>query len=760
MRTRSEHCAVTWRAGRRTTGCGSDPESVRIKGPMTDSSTAMTNITLDRTGPVPALPPFIRITLRIWIKAWRSAITSARPLLDLLVRLSVAQMLFASGLVKLADWNTGLTLASLEYPVPFMAPPVAAALGLAIETGGAALLMLGLMTRGAALAVLLLTLTAQTYYVATDTQLFVIALMGWLVVRGAGALSLDRLLAGGLRISALPVAPQLIRLGEWLTRHAAPWYLVALRLWLALAAMAASGAWPVLAASPWLPGASFAPLPPMLLVLTALFAVPGLGMASLAAFTVFALQGAMVMGYGAGLPVYAMATLALFIVQGSGRMSVDAAASDWLEARVLCDARPEMVPAHWPHVVVVGGGFGGLACVASLRKLPVRITLVDRQNFHLFQPLLYQIATAALSPADVAIPIRGLFRGDGNVTVLLGEVDRIDPAATTIGFGSNSLAYDYLVLATGASHSYFGRDDWAPFAPGLKRVEDAIAVRAALLGAFEAAEASADPARARRLLTFVIIGAGPTGVEMAGAIAELARLGMAGEYRRIDPASARVILVQAGDRILPAFPPELSAHASDSLATLGVEIRLDARVTGIEADRVMIGDEVIETETVLWAAGVVASPAARWLGVEADRSGRIMVDRCLRVNGCANVFAIGDTAASNGWAGQPVPGLAPAAKQAGKHVARLIEHELLGRPADAPFTYRHQGSLATIGRKSAVADFGWIKLHGALAWWLWGAVHVGFLTGLRNRAVVMTNWLWSYVTQRAGIRLITMGERG
>ncbi|OHC97334.1 MAG: NADH dehydrogenase [Sphingomonadales bacterium RIFCSPHIGHO2_01_FULL_65_20] len=419
-----------------------------------------------------------------------------------------------------------------------------------------------------------------------------------------------------------------------------------------------------------------------------------------------------------------------------------------------------MVPQDWPHVVIVGGGFGGLACALALRRLPVRITLIDRQNYHLFQPLLYQIATAALSPADVAIPIRQLFRADGNVRVLLGDVDRVDTQARTIGFGGNALEYDYLVLATGATHSYFGRDEWAPFAPGLKRVEDAIAVRAALLGAFEKAESCGDPARARRLLNFVIIGAGPTGVELAGAIAELARHGLEHEYRSIDPADARVILVQAADRILPAFPPQLSAEAALSLERLGVEIRLDARVTGIEAERVLMGEEAIESETVLWAAGVAASPAGRWLNAATDPSGRVTVDPCLRVAGQGNVFVIGDAAASLGWQGKPVPGLAPAAKQAGKHVAMLIGEELRGRPADAPFVYRHQGSLATIGRKSAVADFGWLRLHGAPAWWLWGAVHIGFLAGFRNRAAVVVNWLWSYVTQRAGIRLITMGERG
>ncbi|WP_082734395.1 NAD(P)/FAD-dependent oxidoreductase [Blastomonas sp. CCH13-E1] len=643
------------------------------------------------------LPPALRITFRVWLKLYAALIASARPLFDLAVRLIIAQGLLASGLVKLMDWERALTLASQEYPVSFLSPPYAAALGLSIELGGAVLLALGLMTRGAALAV---------------------------------------------------------------ARHAAPWYLAGLRLWLALALVVHAGWLALPEPQVLLPLASFAALPPASAALYALLMLAGFAMPLVSLLAILGLQGAMLMGYGAGLPLLAMATLGLFIAHGSGRASIDAVIAAWLQANVLRDAKPGMVPDDWPHVVIVGGGFGGLACALALRRLPVRITLIDRQNYHLFQPLLYQIATAALSPADVAIPIRQLFRADGNVRVLLGEVDRVDAAQRTIGFGGNALAYDYLVLATGATHSYFGRDDWAPFAPGLKRVEDAIAVRAALLGAFEKAESCGDPARARRLLTFVIIGAGPTGVELAGAIAELARHGLEHEYRSIDPADARVILVQAADRILPAFPPELSAEAAHSLERLGVEIRLDARVTGIEAERVLIGEEAIESETVLWAAGVAASPAGRWLNAATDPSGRVTVDPCLRVAGQGNVFVIGDAAASLGWQGKPVPGLAPAAKQAGQHVARLIGQELRGKPADAPFIYRHQGSLATIGRKSAIADFGWLRLHGAPAWWLWGAVHIGFLAGFRNRAAVIVNWLWSYATQRAGIRLITMGERG
>jgi NADH dehydrogenase/putative oxidoreductase len=315
--------------------------------------------------------------------------------------------------------------------------------------------------------------------------------------------------------------------------------------------------------------------------------------------------------------------------------------------------------------------------------------------------------------------------------------------------------YDYLVLATGASHSYFGRDEWGAFAPGLKRIEDATAVRRRMLVAFERAESTQDEDERRRLLTFVIVGGGPTGVELAGAIAELARYGLEQEFRNFDPASARVLLVQAGSRILPAFPEVLSARARQSLETLGVEVRLDSRVERIDAEGVTISGQRIEARTVLWAAGVVASPAARWLGAQADSAGRVKVASDLSVPGMPNVFVIGDTALALAWNGQPVPGLAPAAKQGGEYVARIIRARIEERRVPGPFVYRHLGSLATIGRKAAVADFGRLRLWGTPAWWLWGLVHVGFLVGMRNRVSVMLDWFWAYLTYRNGTRLIT-----
>jgi NADH dehydrogenase FAD-containing subunit len=387
----------------------------------------------------------------------------------------------------------------------------------------------------------------------------------------------------------------------------------------------------------------------------------------------------------------------------------------------------------------------------------VAVTVIDRHNYHLFQPLLYQVATSGLSPGDIATPVRGLFREHFNVRVLFGEVTRVDPVRQEVRMDGQRIAYDYLVLATGAAHSYFGRDDWAPYAPGLKRVEDATDVRRRLLTAFEQAEVTDDPVEQASLLTFLIVGGGPTGVELAGAIAELAKFGMEKDFRRFDPAAARVILVQAGPRLLPTFAEALSQRTRQALEKLGVEVLLDSRVESIDDSGVMVNGRTIAARTVLWAAGVVASPAAKWLGADADPAGRVKVGPDLSVPGLPTVFAIGDTALANAWNGAPVPGLAPAAKQGGDYVAQVIRAHVEGRPAPAAFQYQHLGSLATIGRKAAVADFGFVKLHGGLAWWLWGAVHLGFLVGLRNRISVMLDWFWAYLTYRSGTRLITGG---
>lgn len=707
------------------------------------------------------LSPFLRVTLRIWVKTYRSIIGLISPVFDLLVRLFVAQAIFRSGVVKLSDWDTALSLARFEYPVAWMAPETAAVIGVTIEIVAPILLLIGLLTREAALAILMLLVVSQVEYVPTDLNLWLIAILGWFVLRGAKGFSFDRAVAGGLSGSALPFADPIMRFFEYLTDKAALAWLLIIRIWLAVTLLVVAGMTSMTEAELFLPVKSFAGIDPIIAIGLALLLVVGMVVPLTGFALIVALSTLAVMGLHPDLTLYPMLLFGLMIIFGAGYLSVDRMISNWLEHNILFDRKYEDVPEHWPHIVVVGAGFGGLACVAKLKNLPVRITLVDRHNYHLFQPLLYQIATAALSPADVATPIRGLFRNDGNVRVLLGEVSSVDSKTKTLTYGQNSLDYDHLVLATGASHSYFGKDEWAPYAPGLKTIEDGVSVRAHVLRAFERAESSNDPERVKRLLTFVIVGAGPTGVELAGAIAELAHQGLKDEFSRIDPAQAQIILVQSGDRILPAFPEDLSAHAAASLGNLGVDIRLKSRVTDIAADRVKIGDDMeIATETVLWAAGVIASPAGKWLDAETDRAGRVAVDDYLRIAGHENVFAIGDTAGSNAWEGNPVPGLAPAAKQAGVYVANYIQKQLLDDKQIAPFQYKHQGSLATIGRKSAVADFGFMKLHGALAWWLWGAVHVGFLSGMRNRIAVLVNWIWSYFTLQLGIRLITGKDSG
>ncbi|WP_345532073.1 NAD(P)/FAD-dependent oxidoreductase [Viridibacterium curvum] len=412
-----------------------------------------------------------------------------------------------------------------------------------------------------------------------------------------------------------------------------------------------------------------------------------------------------------------------------------------------------------PRVVIVGAGFGGLSAARALANAPVDVLVIDRRNHHLFQPLLYQIATAGLSPADIAAPIRGVLSSQKNASVILGEVTGIDLATREV-LGHNAVrdgrvGFDYLILATGARHAYFGHDDWEAYAPGLKTVEDATAIRHRLLVAFEQAEMIDDETERRRLLTIVIIGGGPTGVEMAGAVAELARASLATDFRRIDPRQARIILIEASPRVLATFPESLSTAAAQSLQKLGVEVRLGQAVTQCDAQGVEVGGERIDAATVVWAAGVQASAAASWLGAEADRAGRVKVNADFSLPGQPDVFVIGDTATLTDAAGKVVPGVAPAAKQAGVHVAKVIRARLNGSPAPAPFRYLNWGNLATIGRRAAVADFGWLRLHGTIAWWFWGFVHIFFLIDFRNRLAVMLNWAWSFVTFKRGARLIT-----
>ncbi|MFO1070844.1 MAG: NAD(P)/FAD-dependent oxidoreductase [Geminicoccaceae bacterium] len=416
------------------------------------------------------------------------------------------------------------------------------------------------------------------------------------------------------------------------------------------------------------------------------------------------------------------------------------------------DARPAR---QRPHIVIVGAGFGGLEATRALARSPVDITLVDRRNYHLFQPLLYQVATAALSPAHIAWPIRSIFGRQRNVRVQMGRVSGVDTARREVIVEHRRIPYDSLVLATGARHAYFGHEEWEEVAPGLKKIADATDIRERLLLAFEQAELAADPAQRQALLTFVVIGGGPTGVEMAGAISELARFALARDFRAIDPAETRVLLVEAGPRILPVFPDSLSDNATRALQRLGVDVRCGVPVTHCGADSVTVGDDVIACRTIVWAAGVMASPAAKWLGVPADRAGRVRVEPDLSVAGHEDVFVIGDTALVAGPDGRPVPGIAPAAKQMGRHVGRLIDARVRGRRHPGPFRYRHAGNLATIGRKAAVVDFGRIRLTGFVAWLLWAVAHVWFLIGWRNRLAVAIDWAWSYVTLQRGARLIT-----
>jgi NADH dehydrogenase len=416
-------------------------------------------------------------------------------------------------------------------------------------------------------------------------------------------------------------------------------------------------------------------------------------------------------------------------------------------------------PAQRPQVVIAGAGFGGLQAAKALAKTAVDVVLVDTYNHHCFQPLLYQVATAALSPADVAWPIRAIVRAQKNVRVIMARVTGIDVTARRVHTSEIDLPYDYLVLATGSTHSYFGHDDWAPFAPGLKHIADATEIRRRFLLAFERAEVVEDKTEQARLLTFVIVGGGATGVEMAGAIAEVARRTLRHDFRRIDPRSSRIILIEAGPRLLPTFPEPLSAYARRSLRGMGVEVEINRAVTGCDAQGVSLTGDRIEAATVVWAAGVVASPAAQWIGAEHDRAGRITVNPDLSIPGRPEIFAVGDTASVLERDGHPVPGIAPAAKQMGSYAGNVIAARVQGKSAPPPFAYHHLGELATIGRKSAVVKLGVFQLTGFPGWLFWSAVHIYFLIGLRNRFVVALNWLWSYMTFQRGARLIGIAPR-
>ena len=412
-----------------------------------------------------------------------------------------------------------------------------------------------------------------------------------------------------------------------------------------------------------------------------------------------------------------------------------------------------------PHIVILGAGFGGLFAAKKLAGVAAAVTVVDRHNYHLFQPLLYQVATAGLPPSDIAWPIRSILSRQKNTSVLLDEVIDIDITRRKVLLQHESVAFDFLIVATGSTHSYFGHENWEAIAPGLKSIDDATHIRRRILTAFEQAEMTDNDEARERLLRFVIVGGGPTGVELAGTIAELAHHTLAADFRRIDPRSATITLVEAGPRLLPYLHVSLSDYARHSLERLGVEVRLGTPVTHCDSKGVTIGDDRIAAATVIWAAGVAASPVARWLGEESDKAGKVIVRPDLSIQRDPNIFVIGDAALVENEEGEPVPGIAPAAKQQGRFVANLIARRIAGKPVPQTFRYRHAGHLATIGRGSAVIEFPHYEMTGRLAWWIWGIAHIYFLVGVPSPLMVSIRWLWEYITYGRGARLITGVEQ-
>lgn len=669
------------------------------------------------------------------------------PWLLLLVRVWFGQVVFVHQI---------MTMAMISHAEPLSSGlHVPSGLDATVHSIVPLLLTIGLLTRPVALVLFAETIVTSHGPLAVGAQVAKLALLAWLVVGGAGSVSLDNLLGRGLSWVPLRAARFMRKFYISLERYLSPLLLCIVRAGLAISLVGVA-----LPRSPWtlseMLGTAGTPIVHAVWFAALLAFALALGCAT--RFTALMIA-VMVPVTGIAMStddrLAVLFLLLVLVTAGGGTFSLD-----WLVYRwMLREPQRDDFTTDLPQVVIVGGGFGGVAAAQALCNARCRITLVDRRNHHLFQPLLYQVATAALSPAEIATPIRSLFRLQRNVQIRLGQVTGVDEIAREIQIGDARVKFDYLVLATGARHSYFGKDSWAPFAPGLKSIEDATAVRSRLLRAFEEAESAVNEAERAAWLTFVIIGGGPTGIEMAGAIAELARHGMAEEYRAIDPAIARVILLQSGPRILPTFTPMLSRSAERALHALGVEVRLDTRVQEVDSDGVDIGGERIAARTVLWAAGVAASPAAQWLKRTADPSGRVAVAGDLSVPGLERIFAIGDTALCQGLHGIAVPGLAPAAKQQGRYVARVIAASLTGRRTPPPFRYRHFGSLATIGRQAAVAEIGKLRLWGAPAWWFWGAAHVAFLAGGRNRVIVILDWLWAYLTYRRSTRLITRTAR-
>lgn len=683
-------------------------------------------------------------------------------LVDFAMRVWLAQHLFRSGILRLTDPEPTVWLFTFVFPIDAVTPETAAGLLTSLELIAPVFLLVGLLSRIAAVAIFVSAALSYIAYPNVIDHLAVMAMLGLIVASGPGAISLDHKFLPALANSALPFTRLSEIIRSALTTFIAPVYAVILRLGLAVLFSAPVFGWAI---SERYGLAFFSDMELSLTQLTlgtiVLFAATLLAVGLLARMasvglaillTVLALLGGD--GGQAALAILLLLTIA---GNGGGILSLD-----YVLLRAARRYIPSLRPnAAWladaPHVVIVGGGFGGIAAALGLRRTHANVTLIDRRNYHLFQPLLYQVATASLSPADIATPIRSLVRGAANCRVVMGRVIDVDTGAQNVVMDDQAIAYDYLVLATGAKHSYFGKDEWEPFAPGLKKIDDATEIRREILTAFENAETTDNISERERLMTFVIVGGGPTGVELAGAIAELARLGMTGEFNNIDPRDAHIILVQSAPRILPAMPEGLSKNAHDALQRLGVDVRVQHRVEEIDARGVIIGGERINAGIVVWAAGVAASPAGRWVDGERDRAGRVLVNQDLGVGAYNNIFAIGDTAScANGEKG-PLPGLAAVAKQQGAFISRHLRAQIEGRPGPGEFRYKDYGSMATIGREKAVADLRGIKLSGIPAWWLWSVVHVAFMADARNRTSVILDWVWSYLTFSRRNRLITGG---
>jgi NADH dehydrogenase FAD-containing subunit/uncharacterized membrane protein YphA (DoxX/SURF4 family) len=700
------------------------------------------------------------------VQAYLGAISKIfSPFVDLLLRLWLFQIFFYSAIIKISNWNEALYLSQYEYPISWINYITAAYLGVTIELLGSIFLLLGLMTRFWALSLLILSLVIHLEYQALDNNIFLVIFFAWYFIIGANKFSLDNLFHDGVKFSPLPFVKIIDQLFVKLKLVFGPIYFVLLRCFLALSLnllaedplsfslnledfLQYKNQYPLIGEGVISFSTTF--LIPLLLIL-------GFGFRAIILLLIgLLLAGHLEMNSNFG---YWFILLAILFLFGAGKISIDQIIAVKLQKHfVILKNKLLQSLGSIPHVVIVGAGFGGVAAAKSLKNTNCKITLIDRNNYHLFQPLLYQVATAGLSPSDIAVPIRGLFREQENIKILMQEVCDIDSDKRLVLTKESSLTYDYLVLATGAKHSYFGKDEWSKFASGLKTIEDATKIRKKILLAFEQAESSEDPIKKASLLTFIIIGGGPTGVELAGAIAELVHHGMKGEFSNINFDEVKIYLVQSPSHLLPNFNQKLSIFTKKSLEALGVTVLTDSRVQNVDEKSVQIADENISASNIFWAAGVEASPAAKWLKVVTGRSGHLEVDNNLKVKGFDNIFAIGDVSHSKSWNGNLMPGLAPAAKQSGSYVAKYISSLICGKKPQKDFKYLHMGSLATIGRKTAVMDLSFLTLKGSIAWWLWGVIHIFFLADMRNRISVTTEWMWSYLTLKRSTRLITKNE--